>query len=309
MATVRITEGTMDFDVPSVGKRCQTWYKIYGDLADHSRTPTIILHGGPGYPHYYVEPIAQTLATRLSSSAVIYDQLGCGNSTHLPDRNTKEDESFWTIHLFMDELNTLINHLGIQDGYNIIGHSWGGILATSFAVRKPAGLKSLVLISSPAHIGLFNSSLDRLVATLPATARDVIGRHKHKRSDSPDYKEGHMAFVKKFLCRLDETPEVIAKTMKSVREDPTVAHVMLGPSDYEVTGVLENHNVVDELHNISVPTLITNGWYDKVQDVAVEPYFRHIQKVKWVQFAESAHFPWLEEEEKFYNVLSSFLHI
>jgi pimeloyl-ACP methyl ester carboxylesterase len=50
---------------------------------------------------------------------IMYDQLGCGNSTHLQEKNG--DGTFWTISLFLSELDNLLRHLGIQDEYYLLG--------------------------------------------------------------------------------------------------------------------------------------------------------------------------------------------
>jgi L-proline amide hydrolase len=78
----------------------------------------------------------------------MYDQLGCGRSTHLPEK--KGDGNFWTIGLFLSELDNLLSHLRIQDDYDILGQSWGGVLGNEHAVRQPKGLKKLILANTPA---------------------------------------------------------------------------------------------------------------------------------------------------------------
>ena len=84
-----------------------TWYRVVGDLKS-AKTPVMILHGGPGAGHNYCEPIADVLA-QTGRAGVLYDQIGCGNSTHLPDK----PKEFWTPELFMEELVLLTEHLGI----------------------------------------------------------------------------------------------------------------------------------------------------------------------------------------------------
>ena len=57
-------------------------------------------------------------------AVIHYDQIGNGRSTHLPDRGA----DFWTVDLFLDELDNLLAHLGIADRYHLLGQSWGGML-------------------------------------------------------------------------------------------------------------------------------------------------------------------------------------
>ena len=85
----------------------------------------------------------------------MYDQLGCGRSTHLPEK--KGDEYFWTVKLFLSELDSLLLHLGIQDDYDLLGQSWGGDLAVDHAVLQPKGLKRLILACTPASSECFSN--------------------------------------------------------------------------------------------------------------------------------------------------------
>ena len=124
MAPPKTTEGTLDFTVQGIDEPCKTWYTIFGSLTDSVR-PLVVLHGGPGVPHYYLLPIAD-IATKYGEAPVImYDQLGCGNSTRLPEK--AGDGAFWTVDLFLSELENLLTKLGIIDDYDLLGQSWGGM--------------------------------------------------------------------------------------------------------------------------------------------------------------------------------------
>ncbi len=85
--SMKIEEGYLD--VPG-GK---VWYRAVGDNADG--TPLLCLHGGPGFTHYYLEPL-EALADRRR--VLFYDQLGCGRS----DR--PGDLSLWHVDRFVTEL-------------------------------------------------------------------------------------------------------------------------------------------------------------------------------------------------------------
>ena len=71
------TEGYAQFE------EWATWYRIDGDLAAE-RAPLVALHGGPGATHDYLLPLAEL--ARDGRAVVFYDQLGNGNSSHLPER-------------------------------------------------------------------------------------------------------------------------------------------------------------------------------------------------------------------------------
>ena len=130
-------------DVPTAGKPCVTHYWVSGDLKS-GKTPLIAAHGGPGCTHDYLLGLS-ALTVRHGIPIVFYDQIGNGLSTHLPEK--MGDTSFWKTELFIAELENLISALGIQDRFDLFGHSWGGRLMMSFAVRQPKGLRQLVLAS------------------------------------------------------------------------------------------------------------------------------------------------------------------
>ena len=69
-----------------------TWYRVAGNLGADGPVPLVILHGGPGAAHDYVESIAE-LAGSAGRPCVLYDQIGCGRSQHLPDAPVE----FWTV--------------------------------------------------------------------------------------------------------------------------------------------------------------------------------------------------------------------
>lgn len=85
----------------------------------------------------------------------MYDQLGCGRSTHLPHLRGNTD--FWTVDLFLRELENLVEKLGVED-YDLLGQSWGGMLGSEHAIRQPKGLKKLIISNSPASMELCTCS-------------------------------------------------------------------------------------------------------------------------------------------------------
>ena len=124
-------------------KHGETWYRIVGDIKN-GKTPVVLAHGGPGAGHNYIIAIANLIA-QSGRAAVLYDQIGCGNSTHLQSKPAE----FWTPELFMEELQLLVEHLGINNKYALLGQSWGGMLGMQFATHQPNGLKALVVCDSP----------------------------------------------------------------------------------------------------------------------------------------------------------------
>jgi pimeloyl-ACP methyl ester carboxylesterase len=66
-------------------------------------------------------------------------------------------------------------------------------------------------------------------------------------------------------------------------------------------------DIIDKLHLINVPTLITNGGDEQAQDHVVAPFFWKIPKTKWVMFKNSTHTAFWEERERYIRVVEEFL--
>jgi len=162
-----MSEGTM------VRDGHETWYSIVGDL-DAGPTPVVICHGGPGAAHDYTEPIANL--SRYGRGCVLYDQVGCGKSTHLPDAPA----DFWTVQLFKDELADLTRKLGIAERYAVVGQSWGGMLAMEHALDHPPGLRAVVVADSPASMPLWVEEANRLRAGLPPEVQETLTQHEER---------------------------------------------------------------------------------------------------------------------------------
>jgi L-proline amide hydrolase len=280
----------------------QTWYRITGDLESASKTPVVILHGGPGATHNYTLRMA-----RLSEQGwpvIHYDQLGAGLSTHLPDKGA----DFWTVDLFLDELDNLLAGLGVADDYHLIGQSWGGMLGAEHAIRQPAGLRSLVIADSPASMDLWVAEANRLRESLPSEVQRVLLQHEEAgTTDSPEYAEAEKAFYDRHVCRVVPNPPEVAKSFDNIAEDPTVYHTMNGPSEFHVIGTLRDWSVVDRVKAIAVPTLLVSGAYDEATPATMQPFMDNVPDVQWEMFSQSSHMPHVEEEERFLTVVGAFL--
>jgi pimeloyl-ACP methyl ester carboxylesterase len=149
--------------------------------------------------------------------------------------------------------------------------------------------------------------------TLPKSVQEVLDQcEKDGKTDTPEYRAALNEFYKRYLCRLDPFPKELTETFKGAAKDKTVYLTMWGPSDFVCTGSLDTWTIVKDLKKVTPKTLpggmlVINGYFDQAQDEAVLPYFKQPSaKVKWVEFALSAHFPHLEETEKFIKVLGAF---
>jgi L-proline amide hydrolase len=278
----------------------ETWYRVVGDL-DAGPTPVVICHGGPGAAHDYLEPVAELAG--YGRACVLYDQLGCGRSTHLPGAPAE----FWTVQLFKDELVDLTRELGIADRYAVVGQSWGGMLAMEHALDRPPGLRGMVVADSPASIPLWVAEANRLRADLPPEVAATLASHEAAgTTDSQEYEAAVRVYYDRHLCRIP-WPDCLERTFAQLAADPTVYHTMNGPSEFHCIGTLKTWDITDRLHEISTPTLLISGRYDEATPHIVEQIHTRIPGAQWQLFEQSSHSPHLEEPEAFLAAVEAFL--
>jgi proline-specific peptidase len=238
---------------------------------------------------------------------ILYDQLGCGKSTHLRSKNG--DTAFWTVQLFLSELNNLVAHFKLKS-YDLFGNSWGGMLAAEHALTRPPGLRKLIIADSPASMVDWVHAAGKLRLRLPKDIQEILKKHeKDGTTDSEEYEAAVQVFYEKHVCRLQPWPKEVVQSFGLLNDDNTVYMTMNGPSEFFVTGSLKSWSVKGKLGNIEVPTLLLNGRFDEAADEVVLPFWNEIEKVKWYTFAESSHMPHWEERERFMEIVSEFLDI
>jgi proline iminopeptidase len=126
------------FIVSTILVNSQTIYsKAFGNPNDK---PLIYLHGGPGYNSVGFE---STTAQKLSENGfyvISYDRRGEGRS---PDKNAK-----FTFNETFDDINLIYDTFNLRSAI-LIGHSFGGVIATLYAEKHPNKTKSIILVSAP----------------------------------------------------------------------------------------------------------------------------------------------------------------
>jgi L-proline amide hydrolase len=281
----------------------ETWVQITTpDVVRHGALPLFVLHGGPGMAHNYVRNIAE-LADETGRTVIHYDQIGCGNSTHLPDAPA----DFWTPQLFVDEFHTVRDALGI-DEYHVLGQSWGGMLGAEIAVRQPAGLASLQICNSPASMALWMAGCAELRAQLPTETQAALTRHEEAGTvTDPEYLQATNDFYLRHLCRVDPMPRDLIDTITQMEDEPTVYHTMNGPNEFHVLGTLRDWSIIDRLQLITAPTLVIAGEFDEATPAAWQPYVEHIPDVQSHVFPGTSHCSHLEKPEEFREVVAEFL--
>lgn len=288
-----VTEGTVKF--------CgyDTWYRIVGAAEAPGKLPLLCLHGGPGVPHEYLASLEAMAAT--GRRVIFYDQLGCGNSTHV------DEPSRWTVELFVEEVAVIRQALGLEQ-VHLLGQSWGGMLAMQYMLTQPQGIASLTVASSPASMALWLSEANRLRTLLPPEVQATLLAHEAAgTTNSPDYVAAMQVFYDRHVCRVVPNPSYVQRAFAKLNEWPQVYHTMNGPSEFHVIGVIKDWDITARLGEINAPTLVTSGRYDEATPLIAGIIQQGIPGAEWVLFEESAHLAHAEEPERYMAVLADFL--
>ncbi len=290
--------------VPFRGYR--VWYRavgearrdfVVGEREAPGKLPLLCLHGGPGCPHDYLEPLEGMAET--GRRVIFYDQLGCGNS------DVPEDPSIYTLALYVEEVGVIRRALGLER-VHLLGHSWGGMLALEYALTRPTGLASLILADTAASSQHWMAEGRRLAAELPPEVQETIRVHEAAgTTDSPDYQRASELFLARHVNRMHPRPDCVRRLEDKPGDD--VYHLMWGPSEFCINGSLRDWDVTARLGEIRVPTLVIGGRFDHATPAITQALHRGIAGSRWVIFEHSGHLPHLEETESYLQVLDQFL--
>lgn len=280
-----------------------TWARVTTpDAPRDGALPLVVLHGGPGMAHDYVQNLA-ALADETGRTVIHYDQFGCGRSSHRPDAPA----DYWTPELFVREFSTVISALGLES-VHVLGQSWGGMLGAEIVVRRLPQVASLSICNSPASMELWVQGAAELRDQLPAEHRDALARHEADGTlDDPEYLAATAEFYRRHVCRVEPMPQDFVDSEAQMEAEPTVYHTMNGPNEFHVIGTMRDWTVIDRLGAVDVPTLVVAGEFDEATPATWQPFVDGIAGARSHVFAGASHCTHLEQPELFREVIGAFL--
>ena len=238
--------------VPVMGGKYKVWTKRIGS----GRTKLLVLHGGPGFSHDYLEALESFLPD-AGIEMYYYDQLGCNNSDH------PEDLSLWTLARYVQEVEEVRKGLKL-DHFVIYGHSFGGALAMEYALKYPQHLQGLVVSNMAASSASFlrHTAKWRLQLS-PAEQEQMRDLEQREAYDLPEYQHLMMdVLYPQMLCRTRPWPSGFTRALD--RANFTIYNHMQGRSEFLVTGNLKDWDIWGRLHEIRVKTLMIGARYDEM---------------------------------------------
>jgi proline iminopeptidase len=271
---------------------------------DNPDVKLLLLHGGPGLNHEYLEPLDDWLPG-LGVEYYHYDQLGSYGSDQ-PD--TPE---LWTIERFTDEVEQVRTALGLDSGdFVLFGHSWGGLLAIEYALAHPERLKGLIISSMMASSAAYNVyAREVLLARLePAALAEIQALDEAGRTSDPRFDELLMEhYNTRYILRLPpaEWPECIGRSVSHI--NPQVYGLFQGTSELQITGALGHWDRTRELSTIMTPTLVIGGEHDTMDPKHLAWMAEQLPNGRHHNCPSGSHFCFVDDRDSYVAAMRTFL--
>jgi proline iminopeptidase len=211
--------------LPVVNGKYKVWTKKLGS----GPIKVLLLHGGPGFSHEYLEAM-ESFLPQAGIEMYYYDQLGCNNS------DQPGDPALWTLPRYVEEVEEVRRGLGLEQ-FVLYGHSWGGMLAIDYALKYESHLRGLVISDMCAGTQAYLKRTAALkVQMLPAASLARLRALEAKSDyDNPEYEKIMMEqLYPQMICRTKPWPEPVTRAFRHSNQKIYVQ--MQGKSEFLVTG-------------------------------------------------------------------------
>ncbi len=284
------------YKIPYLGYHTRAY--VLGNL--NSGIPLIILHGGPGGCIERYEPLEKL--AEFGIPLIFYDQLGCGYS-----KVPKNHKIIWNFPVFLDEFTNLVRYFKLKK-YNVLGHSWGGMLALEYVCNfDHKGLEKLILFSTLPSTKIWNEEHIKIFDEFsPSEKAALLAEKDGQKYDKKEYKKAVKKFIKNHVGK-KSTELYPFKRKKFPKTNKEIYEKMWGKSEFFGTGTLKDWNVESKLKNIDVPTLILSGALDESSPRMNELMNKEIKNSKWVLLKKSHHIGYVEETNLVIETIKNFI--
>lgn len=277
------------------------WTKRVGN---NPRIKVLLLHGGPGVTHEYFEAV-DSFFPAAGIEYYFYDQLGSYYSEQ------PNDPDLWDVPRFVEEVEQVRQALGLnKDNFYLLGHSWGGLLATEYALKYPQHLKGLIISnmmsSTPAYNEYAKNVLMREMD--PAALQEIQRIEAAGDTQNPRYMELLIPLhYEKHLLRIPaaQWPDPINRAMKHL--NPNVYVPMQGPSELGASGKIEFWDRSKDLAKINVPTLVIGARYDTMDPKHMEWMASQIPNARYLYCANGSHMAIYDDQQTWFKGVIGFI--
>ncbi len=257
--------------------------------------PLLIVHGGPGLDHSYFLPQMQGLAR--DHQLIFYDQRCSGRSQSdlLPEQVR--------LDAFIEDIEAIRRHYGLGQ-VNLLGHSFGGVLAMQYALRYPDRLRCLILSNSQ---GASSEARNEENARLARRTDEAYQVKMDSIRMSPEFQAGNARAYEAFFRHLFSIefyrPE-LAEELNISLPDEFLANSELLQNLYLDLASYDFH---DELDKVKAPTLLVFGDYEPLADLVGPKLQAAFPNAITKRIPKCGHFPFIEQPDDFFRLIRNFV--
>ncbi len=277
------------------------WTKRVGN---NPRIKVLLLHGGPGATHEYFEAL-DSYFPGAGIEYYYYDQLGSAFSDQ-PD-----EPSLWDLPRFVDEVEQVRQALHLnRDNFDLLGHSWGGLLAMEYALKYQQNLKALIISNMVPSIPEYNRYAHAVLmpAMDPKVLAQIQALEAAGKYDDPRYESLLMEhFYVDHILRMpgDQWPNPVVRAFNSINKRIYIP--MQGPSEMGSSGKLEKWDRTADLHLIEVPTLAIGARYDTMDPAQMQRIARTVKHGRYLFCPNGGHMAMYDDQAVYMAGLIRFI--
>ncbi len=267
--------------------------------------PIFFIAGGPGNAHTYLRAF-DSLST--NNTLVYFDAFGRGKS------DTAKDVKEYSLQRDIEDLEGLRKAMGFSK-INILGHSYGGLVAQGYAVKYPEHVSHLILANTFHSYLMWQENDDNsnheIKTNYPEVWEDLMKvREQGVVSSDPIHQEIYSQVPYGFLYAYN--PENFRRSV--IKPYPNsnntkLYYQMVGrDGDFIVGNDIGNFDYRKQLKDLKMPILIYGGRFDRVAVPYMMVKFKeYCPQAKFVMFEKSGHNPQVEESQALFKLIREFL--
>ena len=281
--------------------RYNVWTKQFGN---NPKIRVLLLHGGPASTHEYFECF-ESFFPAEGIEFIYYDQLGSAYS------DQPSDTSLWNVERFVEEVEQVRVALSLNsDNFYLLGHSWGGILATEYALKYQNNLKALIISNMMSSCSDYDKYAEEVLSKqMDPTALMEIKKMEAKNDfQNPRYMELLMEhYYTKHICRIPaaEWPDPVNRAFKHMNQQIYV--MMQGPSEFGIAGKLEKWDRTEDLQRITVPTLIVGSAFDTMDPEHMKWMSTQVKNGSYLYCPNGSHMSMWDDQKTYMHGLIKFI--
>jgi proline iminopeptidase len=281
----------------------RVWVKRTGN---NPRLKVLLLHGGPGATHEYLEAFDSFLPA-AGIEYYYYDQLGSGFS------DQPAEPSLWEVDRFVEEVEQVRQALGLgPDNFVLFGHSWGGILAIEYALKYQRHLRGLVISNMMSSVPAYNAYAEQVL--MPAMDQPALAEIKALEAagqiEDPRYMdllvEQHYVH---HVLRMphQDWPDPVNRGFAHI--NPAIYVSMQGPSELGISSdaSLADWDRTEELSTITVPALVIGAQHDTMDPAHMRMMAERLPAGTYLHCPDGSHSAMYDDQRTYFAGLIGFL--